>query len=829
MLKAHALCPIWLTLWMASIGMSMPAIAQITPDGTLSTTVSPTGNDFTITAGDRVGNNLFHSFNQFSVPTGGSAFFNNAVDVQNIISRVTGGSLSNIDGLIRANGRANLFLLNPSGILFGPNARLNLGGSFIATTATSIRFADGIEFSATNATTAPLLTISVPIGLQMGSNPAAIAVQGTGHAVTSGTILAPFIRNPSASELRVQPGNTLALVGGNLTLTGATLNAPEGRIELGSLSAPGQVSLTPISQGYQLGYEPGQRFGDIQLMQKSLLTVGALPSLGAFNAGSMQLQGRRMQFSDGSMVLSSNLGSLPGGEMLLQASEAIVVVGASPDASITTGIRSEALNTGKGSAIRLIAPRFILAEGAGINTTAYRFASSGNIAIEAGSVEVSGSSTINPTGVTSLTTSSRSAKSAGNLSITSNRLLVSGGAAISSVTFAAGSTGQVRIRSTDTTITGDNFAGLYSNISAITYGTGKAQTLTLDTARLQVLNGGAIATTSWVIGEAGNVNVNATESIFISGRSPGNNSSINSAVIRPEPLLQRAFDLPNVLSANAGTVQITTPTLTLTNGGTVSVTNQGTGNGGKVQIVTNRLFLDRQGSIQAQTASGESGDLTLQVRDLMLLRHNSLISATSGGIGNGGNITITSPVIVGVENSDIIANAFQGRGGNIQITTQSLLGLQFRPQLTPDNDITASSQFGVSGTVQVNTLNVDPSSGLVVLPETVVDPAQQIVADCSGKPGSRFVATGRGGVPQNPTQQVTSDRTWGDLRDLSVYRHSDRPVAQAPIPAPMIVEVTGWQRDADGTIALVAQPSPATMPHFINCSGQLEPTAAIPP
>jgi filamentous hemagglutinin family protein len=107
--------------------------AQVIPDGTLKTTVSQSGNNFTITNGDRVGNNLFHSFSQFSIPSKGSAFFNNASDIQNIFSRVTGGSVSNIDGLIQANGSANLFLLNPSGIIFGPNAKLDISGSFVAT------------------------------------------------------------------------------------------------------------------------------------------------------------------------------------------------------------------------------------------------------------------------------------------------------------------------------------------------------------------------------------------------------------------------------------------------------------------------------------------------------------------------------------------------------------------------------------------------------------------------------------------------------------------------------------------------------------------------
>ena len=182
----------------------------------------------------------------------------------------------------------------------------------------------------------------------------------------------------------------------------------------------------------------------------------------------------------------------------------------------------------------------------------------------------------------------------------------------------------------------------------------------------------------------------------------------------------------------------------------------------------------------------------------MILRRDSQITTNATGTANGGNITINSPIIAGFENSDIIANAVEGNGGNIDITTQGIFGLKFRDELTEKSDITASSQLGVSGRVEINNVNIDPGSGLTELPVEVKDSSQKVAQKCSSSSNNSFAITGRGGVPRNPSQYLNSNQTWSDTRDLSgfVTRNNNVVEDTLSLNKPAIIEATGFIRNS---------------------------------
>ncbi|MEM9218095.1 MAG: S-layer family protein [Cyanobacteria bacterium P01_F01_bin.150] len=774
-----------LTLVMgASMGFMEQAIAQVIPDSTLSTSVVTTDSlNFVIEAGEQAGPNLFHSFDTFSIPANGSGTFNNAVNVANIFSRVTGGQVSDIQGSISTNGEANLFLINPSGIVFGESASLNIGGSFFASTAESLLFEDDMEFSAIRPNgTIPLLNINVSPGLQMGQESGPITINGPGHLISGGGFF-PYIDNGTASGLQVSSAQTLGIVAPDIYLAGGIIRAPGANIQLSSASE-GLLTLSRAQDSWALDSSRVIQFGDIYLTEQSLLENSGVSD------GDIRLQGRNIWLSDGSLITIQQSGSQPGGDIHLEATESIRIFGVQrivPDQDtilglipgiVASNISNETSGGSPSGDITIISNRIRIEDGGSINTGSYSSGDAGNLSINVTeSIELEGLSPLAPDVLGGIASFSSGVGNAGNLQIRAQNLSVRGGLTIASSTTNSGRGGDVNVQVTEDLVIegfGPN-AVIPSVLSGGTLGSGDSGSVVINAARLSILDGGVIGTSTVSEGNAGRVTINASESIHISGTIPdlALESQINSDAPIFDDVLRQQFGISEQPSGNSGDIQISTPRLMISEGGTISVRNEGLGDSGRLQINADNIFLNRQGSITALSVSGRGGNIELNVDNVLLLNHGSTVTTEAIGrlsnVGsnsnvNGGNIIINAPFILGFNNSDINASAFEGDGGSIRLFTQGLFGLEFRDRPTPKNDITASSEFGIDGTVEINAFNARLNAGLFVLPSDLVDASDQVIQGCTNNDGrNRFVVTGRNGLPLSPNGSGGSDRPWNDI------------------------------------------------------------------
>lgn len=803
--------------------LSDQVTAQVIPDNTLpnNSTVVPNGNSLTINGGTTSGNNLFHSFQEFSIPTGSAAFFNNAANIQNIFSRVTGENISNIDGLIRANGTANLFLINPRGIILGPNARLNIGGSFIGSTANSIQFSDGSSFSAIKPQAPPLLAVNIPIGLQFGQNIGAIQVQGMGHSFTAKDPIGTSInRDESMGGLQVKSGQTLALVGGEVNLSGGILTAEGGRIELGSVGE-GLVSINSHNRGWTLGYDEVVVFQNIRFSQQAVADASGVDS------GAIQIVGRNLTLTEGSIALIQNQGNQPSGSIDVKATESIELSGTNLTATVRSSLLSETIAKGKGADI-VISTGHLLVQGGGlIATKSFTEAIGGNLSLNASnSTEVIGYSQLNPNAYTAISTFSFGSGKTGDITLSTQQLILLEGGTFAAPTFGAGQGGNVSINATDSIkVIGFNTnTFLPSAIGAAVANQGNGGSVSINTSRLVVQDGGVISPSSLASGNAGSLTINASDSVEVTGIGAGSGlpSRIESAAIIEAEAIRKVFGLPDRPSGDSGNVTINTPRLTIADGARVSVANQGTGIAGTLRVNAREILLDNQGGLTASTASGEGGNIELQVSGDTILRRGSQITAEAAGTGNGGNFTANTNTLTILENSKVTANAFEGRGGNIRINTSGLF-------TSPDSQITASSQFGVSGSVNINTPDLNPAANLVPLPQNVIDPNQQIVAGCATDRENSFTIVGRGGLPEDPTTVIRGQTLWRDFQDYTLettnshteaISNSEFTISQ---PQPSLVEASGWKTNEAGGIELIANSSTLNSQHFWNFTTRCQP------
>lgn len=846
------------------------SLAQIVPDNSLgldkSTITSDTNiNGFPsklIQGGTARGSSLFHSFQEFSILSGQSAYFENPSGIQTILTRVTGGKTSRLLGRLGILGNADLFLLNPSGILFGPDSSLDLNGSFVATTANSILFDREYIFSANQPQPVPNLKISLPVGLQFGTGSQPISIQS------------------SSLGLEVKPENTLAIVGGDININGGVLNAPGGNIELGSIGGNNQVRLKTISKGWELDYSNVKNFQDISISQRGSVSI-PFPD----GEGRLHIQGENLALSDGSQIVVNN------SELLVDIQDTLEVKGFSevmvpPELQTILGLKTlksrstianEVFGTEDGNSTIINTKKLVLRNEGTITTRTSSIlngltgelilgqARGGDLLINASeSVEITNSGS-------ALNSSTESAGQAGNIKINSPILrILDGGAITASSTsntnalglpIPTGPGGTIHINAPQAIILSgvseetSRSSGLFSTSELGANGTGgKIEVITgslslsdgavistrtqsdfrggdisISGKSLSLTSGGQILSSTIGSGNSGDITVRVIDQIKLKGRDPTFSERFDQiqilndsqdAGLKLDPISAFSGIYANsefASSGNAGSIDIDPKTVVIQDGAKISVSSRGLSESGNILLRAGNLTLDR-GSISATSASGQGGNINLIINNLLFLTNNSQISASAGSQetgGDGGNITINTALLVALKNSDITANAFTGQGGDILVTIRGLF-------LSSDSDITASSERGINGVVTVSNPEVDPTNSLTEIPESVDSP-KEVVQGCrthQTSNNSTFVNVGRGGLPPGPYEAQTPKTVWQDLRT-----HNMQPKSPLLEPAttshntstsvPEIIEAKGWTKDSLGHIRLTANISQRSQNPFL--------------
>jgi large exoprotein involved in heme utilization and adhesion len=526
----------------------------------------------------------------------------------------------------------------------------------------------------------------------------------------------------------------------------------------------------------------------IPLLSEPILRTFEVGKIG--RSGAVTITGSSHLIFNNALIQSSTQGIDPAGDIIISSPGLIsfnnsqiisntsstgqagnIAVNGGQGISLTNNSQLSAItsNAGKAGNITLSAPQLVLEQGSQISTTATATATNtagGSITLNASDMYLAGivgvfaetqgqtpagTLRLNPyqnqpdlritlTPGSRISASTSGSGTGGDLILTApHSITLAGAGKLAVETTGTGNAGNIQVATPQFTLKDG------VELSASTSSRGKAGNIVVNSDLFDLLTGARVSTTTSGSGTAGNLVLNVNDQLTLTGKGTG----------------LFASTMPNS-TGNGGNITIDPRVVLIQDGAAIAVDSQGTGIGGSIALQAGRLELWNQGSITAETASAQGGNISLDVKDILLMRRNSTISATAGNDrsgGDGGNITITAPFIIGVlgENSDITANAFRGNGGRITISTNAIYGLKYQPKLTPFSDITASSQFGLSGTVTIATLGIDPNRGLIALPATLADPAQQIAQECVpriGKTASSFVVTGRGGIPLNPDQPL---------------------------------------------------------------------------
>ncbi|WP_088888872.1 two-partner secretion domain-containing protein [Leptolyngbya ohadii] len=799
------------------------ALAQILPDNSLGRERSILQRDVPVNGargdqiegGSRRGGNLFHSFETFNVTAGQRVYFASPNGIDRILARVTGKGRSTINGTLGALGTADLFLINPNGILFGSNARLDVGGSFLASSASAVEFGDRGRFSSNSAQPpSPLLTIQ-PTALLFNSLPRPIVNRSIASDLSSDSSDSSVMVG-----LQVPAGQSLLLLGGDVRLEGGVLTAPGGRVELAA--AAGTVPLLQTGQNWRI--LPSVRVqGEIVLQNQAAIQVASA------DRGNVALysEGITLQNNSGIVAgIGAGLGTpdSQAGNVTLDATGAIQIQDSVIANVVSSGGRGNAGN------IRLRADTISLSDRAQIQTSSRSQGNAGDLFITTGSLSLTGNSGLFATtsdrgnagsisiraqdavvfdqSFASTTVDPEAIGQGGRIELTAGSLSLLDGAVLASDIFGRGRAGDIDLTiDGQIKLEGSDSQGNFGSITTVIGigGQGQAGTIRIQADSMTLTQGGGVVSNTGGQGDAGDIWISLNDRLEISGQGADGTPSGIYTTVGLEAI------------GDGGDIFITTDELSMRRS-LITAASGGQGNAGNIDITAQRVQLDD--AIIATTGRTENGgNLTFRDLNLLLLNNGGIITTATqvtGAEGNGGNLSIDSDVIAADpdEDNDIAANAEGGRGGNINITTQGIFGIESRPERsTNTNDINASSRLNVSGTVTINAPAVSPIAGTVNLPTDFSTPPLAQSCQSQGN-GSRFVNTGRGGLPANPTDPLVAEALWQDLGDAEPDAIDSVPQAVAPPLAegeinfpqefPVLVEAQGWTVTSTGEVALVA-------------------------
>ena len=466
MFVARSLAVTFVAIGSSLWGWSLVAQAQVTPDGTLGSESSEVNSSFVngelvdfIEGGAQRGESLFHSFSEFNVGEFEQVYFDSPFGIENILGRVTGSDVSDILGTLGVDGDANLYLLNPNGIVFGPNAELDITGSFLASTADAFVFGNGDVYSAINPDVPPLLSVDITPGLQFSATQQALI-----------------------SEADLSVGQDLTLAGGTLNLTGPL--SAEGNVTLQSQgnAVIGSIDLEAVDG----------TGGDVTVMSGGTLTV-----------------------REGSTILTNGMVSTDGDPETVAAGDITFTAAGDILLGDRTLIQARSEGAGSSGDIQLQGASLMLGNRAQVETSTLGTGTGGNIAID-----VTGDITLAGTNTRILNLVEFGAVAdGGTTQLTANTLNITNGAGIFNAVRGTGNSGDVILNIADTVTFDGADSASNSGIVNSVYpgGVGNAGDVNLQARSLVLTDGGAIVTASLGTGNAGNVNLAVSDNILISG------------------------------------------------------------------------------------------------------------------------------------------------------------------------------------------------------------------------------------------------------------------------------------------------------------------------